>query len=273
MSAGHRAGGPRNSRQGRERQKKSVTWTSASNQEQQLKPKAVILYAAYAWASASAKHQRSSGNSKFSCSRYRSSLLWKVCSQKKPLARMLQNLIMNVTKRGFCYLRAQRHTCGTALLPKMPLRIARQRPTITSSLMFSMMPAASPATRARRIGAMGRQQKELRSTPASSKDQQQETIQVVWGALANDPSKFNQVLKCHQEKQRFLEFHYLVQEGKRQREVQNECRSPVLLASVTYANKDGKTQLHFLACRVIDQHLLLSHSDWGQSHQGVALQQ
>lgn len=44
-------------------------------------------------------------------------------------------------------------TCGTALLPNIPLRMARQRPTITSSLMFSMMPAASPAIRASRIGA------------------------------------------------------------------------------------------------------------------------
>lgn len=44
-------------------------------------------------------------------------------------------------------------TCGTALLPNIPLRMARQRPTITSSLMFSIMPAASPAIRASRIGA------------------------------------------------------------------------------------------------------------------------
>lgn len=47
-------------------------------------------------------------------------------------------------------------TCGTALLPNIPLRIARQRPTMTSSLMFSMMPAASPAINARRIGAAKR---------------------------------------------------------------------------------------------------------------------
>lgn len=47
------------------------------------------------------------------------------------------------------------HTCGTALLPNIPLRMARQRPTITSSLMFSMMPAASPAIRASRMGAAG----------------------------------------------------------------------------------------------------------------------
>lgn len=46
-------------------------------------------------------------------------------------------------------------TCGTALLPNIPLRMARQRPTITSSLMFSMMPAASPAIRASRMGAEG----------------------------------------------------------------------------------------------------------------------
>lgn len=35
----------------------------------------------------------------------------------------------------------------------MPLRMARHRPTITSSLMFSMIPAASPATNANKIGA------------------------------------------------------------------------------------------------------------------------
>lgn len=44
-------------------------------------------------------------------------------------------------------------TCGTALLPNIPLRMARHRPTITSSLMFSMMPAASPAISASRMGA------------------------------------------------------------------------------------------------------------------------
>lgn len=58
------------------------------------------------------------------------------------------------------------HTCGTALLPNIPLRMARQRPTITSSLMFSMMPAASPAIRASRIGAAGSSQ--LMCAPRSS---------------------------------------------------------------------------------------------------------
>lgn len=42
--------------------------------------------------------------------------------------------------------------CGTALLPKIPFSTAIQRPTITSSLTFSMMAALCPATRARRTG-------------------------------------------------------------------------------------------------------------------------
>lgn len=42
----------------------------------------------------------------------------------------------------------------------MPLRIARQRPTMTSSLMFSMIPAASPATKAKRIGAKEEEEKQ-----------------------------------------------------------------------------------------------------------------
>lgn len=52
-------------------------------------------------------------------------------------------------------------TCGTELLPNIPLRMARQRPTITSSLMFSMMPAASPAIRASRIGAEKKKKKDF----------------------------------------------------------------------------------------------------------------
>lgn len=44
-------------------------------------------------------------------------------------------------------------TCGTAEFPKIPLRTAIQRPTMTSSLTFSMMAAASPATSANKTGA------------------------------------------------------------------------------------------------------------------------
>jgi len=46
------------------------------------------------------------------------------------------------------------HTWGTALLPNIPLSTAIDLPTITSSLTFSMMAAASPATRANRTGAL-----------------------------------------------------------------------------------------------------------------------
>lgn len=54
-------------------------------------------------------------------------------------------------------------TWGTALLPKMPLRMARHRPTMTSSLMFSMIPAASPATKANKIGAVRAQERKKTS--------------------------------------------------------------------------------------------------------------
>lgn len=47
-------------------------------------------------------------------------------------------------------------TCGTELFPKIPFSTAMQRPTITSSLTFSMMAAASPATRASNTGALYR---------------------------------------------------------------------------------------------------------------------
>ena len=50
----------------------------------------------------------------------------------------------------------QHHTCGTALLPNIPFSTAMQRPIMTSSLTFSMMAAASPATRASRTGALYR---------------------------------------------------------------------------------------------------------------------
>ena len=45
---------------------------------------------------------------------------------------------------------------GTLAAPKMPLRTAMQRPTMTSSETFSMIAAASPATRASRTGALKR---------------------------------------------------------------------------------------------------------------------
>ncbi len=47
-------------------------------------------------------------------------------------------------------------TCGTALFPKMDLSTAIDRPTITSSLTFSIMAAASPATSANNTGALYR---------------------------------------------------------------------------------------------------------------------
>lgn len=47
-------------------------------------------------------------------------------------------------------------TCGTALLPKMPFNTAIDLPMMTSSLTFSMMAAASPATSASRTGALYR---------------------------------------------------------------------------------------------------------------------
>lgn len=47
-------------------------------------------------------------------------------------------------------------TCGTALLPKMPFKTAIDRPMMTSSLTFSMMAAASPATSASKTGALYR---------------------------------------------------------------------------------------------------------------------
>ena len=45
---------------------------------------------------------------------------------------------------------------GTLAAPKMPLRTAMQRPTMTSSETFSMIAAASPATKASRTGALKR---------------------------------------------------------------------------------------------------------------------
>merc|ERR1719339_415578 len=48
---------------------------------------------------------------------------------------------------------------GTFVVPKIPLRTAIQRPTMTSSETFSMMAAASPATRASKTGALYRFQK------------------------------------------------------------------------------------------------------------------
>ncbi len=45
-------------------------------------------------------------------------------------------------------------TCGTCELPNILLRTAKQRPIIMSSLIFSMMEAASPATNERRTGAL-----------------------------------------------------------------------------------------------------------------------
>lgn len=41
---------------------------------------------------------------------------------------------------------------GTAVLPKIPFSTAMQRPTITSSLTFSIMAALWPATRASSTG-------------------------------------------------------------------------------------------------------------------------
>lgn len=43
--------------------------------------------------------------------------------------------------------------CGTALCPKMPFKTAMHLPTITSSVTFSIMAAASPATSAKSTGA------------------------------------------------------------------------------------------------------------------------
>ena len=45
-------------------------------------------------------------------------------------------------------------TCGTALLPNIPFSTAMDRPTMTSSLTFSIMAAASPATSANNTGAL-----------------------------------------------------------------------------------------------------------------------
>ena len=48
---------------------------------------------------------------------------------------------------------------GTLASPNMPLSTAMQRPTMTSSETFSMIAAASPATRASRTGALERRYK------------------------------------------------------------------------------------------------------------------
>lgn len=58
-------------------------------------------------------------------------------------------------------------TCGTAPLPKMPFRTAIHRPTMTSSLTFSIMAAASPATKARSTGARYKFQKR-KSSPKNT---------------------------------------------------------------------------------------------------------
>ena len=60
-----------------------------------------------------------------------------------------------------------RLTRGTPLVPKMPLSTAMQRPTMTASVTVSMMAAASPATRARRTGALYRLQNR-NSSPAET---------------------------------------------------------------------------------------------------------
>lgn len=51
---------------------------------------------------------------------------------------------MNFLKEGVIIFLRTEPTCGTALFPKIPLRTTRDRPTISSSLTFTMMAAASP---------------------------------------------------------------------------------------------------------------------------------
>ena len=58
-------------------------------------------------------------------------------------------------------------TCGTVFAPKIPLITAKQRPTMTSSLTFSIMAAASPAISASNTGALYRFQNKKSSPRAA----------------------------------------------------------------------------------------------------------